>query len=121
MFLTRKHSSKWSEKNKSRIIELIEAKNKKVEVVREEVFVGEGQAYHYYYDNGKIRCEGYYYSLGFDKKDRVQDEKLQGRNVEYYNNGQIKEISYYIDGVPTGEYYSYDINGNLIFSQPADS
>ena len=45
LFLTRRHSSKWSEKNKSRIIELIEAKNKKIEVVREEVFEGEGWAY----------------------------------------------------------------------------
>ena len=119
IFLTRKHSSKWSEQDKRKIIEIIERRNKELNVVREEVFDGTGQAYQYYYDNGNIRCEGYYYSLGFDKKGRVQDEKFQGKNVEYFNNGQIKEITFYIDGVPTGEYYSYDNNGNLQFSQSA--
>jgi antitoxin component YwqK of YwqJK toxin-antitoxin module len=120
-FLTRKHSSKWNEKDKRKIIDLIEANNKKLEVVREEVFEGPGQAYRYYFDDGKIRCEGYYYSLGYDKKGRVQDEKFQGKNIEYYSNGQIKEIDFYLDGVPTGEYYSYDSNGNLLFSQSAGS
>ena len=121
MLLTRKHSSKWTEKDKRKITELIEARNKKIAVVREEVFEGECQAYCYYHDNGKIRDEGHYYSLGYDKKGVLQDEKFQGRNIEYYDNGQIKEITFYVDGVPTGEYYSYDINGNLNFSQPGGS
>ena len=121
MLLTRKNSSKWSEKDKRKIIELIDARNKNIEVVREEVFKGEGKGYRHYYDNGNIRNEGYYYLLGYDKKGVVRDEKFQGRNIEYYDSGQIKEITFYIDGIPTGEYYNYDINGNLIFSQSAGS
>ena len=118
--LLRKHSSKWTDADKRKISDFIDARNKQFQVVREEIFDGQGKPYSYYYDDGKIRCEGYYYSLGYDKKGRIQDEKLQGRNVEYYSNGQIKEIEYYKDGIPTGEYYSYDSNGNLVFSQSAD-
>ena len=121
MLLTRKHSSKWSEKDKRKIIELIDARNKKIEVVREQIFEGEGQVYCFYYDNGNIHYEGHYYSLGYDKRGILQDEKFQGRNVEYYENGKIKEVTFYKDGAPTGEYYSYDIQGNLKFSQPAGS
>ena len=47
------------------------------------------------------------------------DEKFQGKNVEYHENGQAKDVFFYKDGIPTGEYYSYDLEGVLILSQPA--
>lgn len=116
----RKHSSNWSDDDKRNIIEAIDAHNKKIEVVRDEVFPGEGKPYRYYYDNGSKRAEGFYYALGYDKDGKSQDEKFQGKNVEYHENGQIKDVFFYKDGISTGEYYSYDIAGNLIFSQPSN-
>jgi len=115
-----KHSSKWSDEDKRKIIEKINVHNKEIEVVREEVFSGEGKQYRYFHENNNVRAEGFYYSLGYDKRDQVQNEKFQGKNVEYHENGQIKDICYYKDGIPTGEYYSYDHEGNLIFSQLAN-
>ena len=119
-WLTRKNSSKWTDSDKRKITELIDKRNKEIEVVRWEVFPGEGQSYRYYHDNGNVRAEGFYYALGYDKKDQLQDEKFQGKNVEYHENGQAKDVFFYKDGIATGEYYSYDPEGNLIFSQPAE-
>lgn len=116
-----KYSSKWNDEDKRKIIEEINAHNKEIEVVREEVFSGEGKPYLYFHTNSNVRAEGFYYALGYDKRDQVQNEKFQGKNVEYHENGQIKDVFYYKDGIPTGEYYSYDNEGNLIFSQPADT
>ena len=113
------HSSKWNEEDKRKIIEAVDRHNKEIEVIRKEVFPGEGQPYRYYYDNGNVRAEGFYYSLGYDKTDQLQDEKFQGKNVEYHENGQIKDVFFYKDGNPTGEYYSYDTEGNLILGQPS--
>ena len=92
----------------------IEQHNKDLEVVKEEYFDGEGKEYKYYFNETQVRAQGYYYYLGYDKKGNVVDEKFQGKNVEYYENGQIKEIVYYKDGRTTGEYYYYDKNGNLL-------
>ena len=114
----KKHSSKWTDEEKRQIIETIDARNKEIEVVRTEVFPEKGQPYCYYYDNGKVRAEGFYYSKGYDKKGVFQDEMFQGKNIEYHENGQISDVFYYKDGISTGEYYSYDTDGNLIFSQP---
>jgi len=115
-----KHSSKWSDQDKRKIIEKINARNKEIEVVREEVFLEEGKPYSYFHPNSNLRAQGFYYALGYDKRGNVKNEKFQGKNIEYYENGQIKDIFYYKDGVPTGEYYSYDDKGNVIFSQAAD-
>ena len=113
-----KYSSGFSKEEGLKIYEQIEKHNKEIEVVREDVFPGEGKPYCYYYDNGNIRAQGFYYALGYDKKDQLQDEKFQGRNVEYHENGQIKDVFFYKDGIFTGEYYSYDADGNLNYSQP---
>ncbi len=120
-WLIRKNFSKWSDANGRKIIELIDKKNKEIEVVRRENFPGEGQAYRYFHDNGNVRAEGFYYALGYDKKGQIQDEKFQGKNIEYHENGQPKDVFFYEDGIPTGEYYSYDHEGVLIFSQPAET
>jgi antitoxin component YwqK of YwqJK toxin-antitoxin module len=116
-----KQSSNWKDEDKRKIIEKINAHNKEIEVVREEVFSGEGKPYRYFHPNNNVRAEGFYYALGYDKRDQVKNEKFQGKNVEYHENGQIKDIFYYKDGIATGEYYSYDHEGSLIFSQPVDS
>jgi len=113
----KKHSSSWSDEEKRKIFEAVDAHNKEIEVVREEVFPGEGEPYRYFYENGNVRAEGFYYALAYDKKNQLQDEKFQGKNIEYHENGQIKDIFFYKDGIPTGEYYKYDNEGNLIFSQ----
>ena len=115
----KKHSSNWSDEEKRKIFEAVDAHNKKIEVAREEVFQGEGKSYRYFYENGNVRAEGFYYALGYDKKNQLQEEKFQGKNIEYHENGNIKDIFFYKDGIPTGEYYKYDNDGNLIFSQPA--
>src|SRR5687767_6434951 len=99
-WLTRKHSSKWSKEDKKKISDIIDRSNEEIEVVREEIFEGGGKPYRYFYDNGSIRSEGYYYSVGYDKTGSLQDEKFQGRNVDYYENGQIQEITFYINGIP---------------------
>ena len=96
-----------------RLLEDIEKHNEKLKVSRKEFFEGKGKEYKYYFENGNIRAEGYYYFLGYDKNGEIVDEKFQGKNIGYYENGNIEEIVYYKDGVPTGEYYYYDINGNL--------
>ena len=54
----------------------------------------------------------FYYYLGYDKRGEIVDEKYQEKNIEYFENGIIKEIIFYKDGVPTGENYFFDINGN---------
>jgi antitoxin component YwqK of YwqJK toxin-antitoxin module len=86
--------------------------------VHEEIFEGDGKPYCYYYDNGKIRAEGFYFALGYDKNGKLQDEKFQGKNIEYHENGNIKDIFFFKDGLSTGEYYSYDENGLLQLSLP---
>ncbi len=97
-----------------KLLEHIERHNEKLKVVREEFFKGEGKEYKYYFDNNKIRAEGYYYYLGYDKQGEIVDEKFQGKNIEYYENGNVKEILFYKDGILTGEHYYYDIDGNLL-------
>jgi antitoxin component YwqK of YwqJK toxin-antitoxin module len=120
-WLTRKHSSTWTDSDKRKITELINKSNKEIEVVRWETFPGTGKPYRHYHSNGAIRAEGFYYALGYDKKGRVKDEKFQGKNVDYHENGQVKDEFFYKDGIPTGEYYSYDIEGKLIFNQPPEA
>ncbi len=95
-----------------RLLEQIEKHNKELETVTEEYFDGEGKPYQYLFKDGTIRAEGFYYYLGYDKRGEIVDEKFQGKNIEYFENGLIKEIVFYKDGIPTGENYFYDINGN---------
>jgi hypothetical protein len=112
-WLTRKNSSEWTDSEKRKITEIIDKRNKEIEVVRWESFPGEGQPYRYYHDNGNLRAEGFYNSLGYDKNDQLQDEKFQGKNVEYHENGQVKDVFFYNDGIPTGEYYHTILTENL--------
>jgi antitoxin component YwqK of YwqJK toxin-antitoxin module len=95
-----------------RLIEQIDKHNKELETVTEEYFDGEGKPYQYLFKDGTKRAEGFYYYLGYDKRGEIVDEKYQGKNIEYFENGVIKEIVFYKDGVPTGENYIFDINGN---------
>lgn len=113
------HSSTWTGEDKEKISAWIDSRNKKFEVVRQEVFEGDGKSYRYFDKNGNLYAEGFYFALGYDKKGEIQDEKFQGKNIEYYPSGKIKEITFYKDGVLTGEYY-YDEDGNLTFSQIAN-
>ena len=95
-----------------RLLEQIEKHNKELETVTEEYFDAEGKPYQYLFKDGTKRAEGFYYYLGYDKRGEIVDEKYQGKNIEYFENGVIKEIVFYKDGVPTGENYFFDINGN---------
>ena len=95
------------------LLSQIELHNKELKVVRKEYFGDQGKTFKYYYPDSQVRSEGNYYYLGYDKRGVIVDEKFQGKNIEYYENGQVKEIVYYKDGVPTGEFYYYDENGNL--------
>jgi hypothetical protein len=96
------------------LIEQIEKHNKELETITEEYFDGEGKPYQYFYKDGAKRAEGFYYYLGYDKRGEIVDEKFQGKNIEYYTNGLVKEIVFYKDGVPTDEYYFFDKNGNAL-------
>lgn len=93
-------------------MEHIEQHNASLKVVRGEFFEGAGKEYKYYFDNNKVRAEGHYYYLGYDKKGNIVDEKFQGKNIEYHDNGNVKEIVIYKDGIHTGEYKYFDRNGN---------
>ena len=95
-----------------RLLEQIENHNKELETVTEKYFDGEGKSYQYLYEDGTKRSEGFYYYLGYDKRGEIVNEKFQGKNVEYFENGLIKEIIFYKDGIPIDENYFFDINGN---------
>jgi antitoxin component YwqK of YwqJK toxin-antitoxin module len=108
-----KHSYQWTESEKQAIIAQIEEHNKATEPIRYETFKGDGKPYKYYFDSGIVRAQGYFYQLGYDMSGVIQDEKFQGKNIDFYESGQIKEVTFYRDGVPTGEYYSYNPDGTL--------
>ena len=61
-----------------------------------------------YYPSGKVKL----------KVNQLPNDIKTGTAFEYYENGKAKDIFFYKDGIPTGEYYSYDHEGNLVFSQP---
>jgi len=96
-----------------RLLAQIEKHNKDLEIIKEEYFDGIGKPYSYFYKDNKLKAEGFYYYLGYDKRGEIVDEKFQGKNVEYYENGQIKEIVYYKDGFETDEASYFDKDGNL--------
>ena len=56
-----------------------------------------------YYDNGQIRNEAWFNSVG----------REQGVYKIYHKNGQLSEIGYSVNGEPEGKVKGYDENGNL--------
>lgn len=101
-FFRRKHSGADAFKKSAeakQLLERIDEHNKDLEVVSEEYFEGPGKPYRYLYANGTVRAEGFYYYLGYDKRGEIVEEKFQGRNVEYFEDGSIKEVLLYKDGV----------------------
>jgi antitoxin component YwqK of YwqJK toxin-antitoxin module len=114
-FRNKKYKSSTDFKNSEeckKILEQIERHNENLKVVHEVFFEEDGKSYKYYFDNTQIRAEGHYYSLGYDKNGIVVDEKFQGKNIQYYDNGNISQIVFYKDGIPTGEFYYFDAKGN---------
>jgi antitoxin component YwqK of YwqJK toxin-antitoxin module len=75
-------------------------------------FEGEGKPYKYLHANGLTRATGFYYYWGYKKVGKMVDEKYQGKNAEYYENGNVKEIVVYKDGQPTDENFFFDIEGS---------
>ena len=87
---------------------------------QEDIFENEGKHYVYYHNNGNVMYEGHYYSLSYNSAGQIVDEKFQGVQREYYENGNIMEEISYKDGVAVGMINYYDENGNLTESLPAD-
>ena len=117
LFKIKKHNTLNGFKNSNEcnaLLAHIEHHNESLKVVREEFFNGEGKEYKYYFDCDKIRASGYYFYLGYDKNGKIVEERFQGKNIEYYESGNVKEIVIYKDGLPTGERYYYDNSGNLL-------
>lgn len=79
---------------------------------QEEIFPNEGKSYVYHHHNGNVMLEGHYYSLSYNSAGQIVDEKFQGVQKEYYENGTIMEELTYKDGVMTSANY-YDENGEL--------
>lgn len=102
-FFRRKDSGANAFKNSSeaqQLLERIDKRNKELAVVAEEYFEGPGKPYRYLHADGTVRAEGFYYYLGYDKRGEIVEEKFQGRNVEYFEDGSVREVLFYKDGIP---------------------
>ena len=89
-------------------------------VFQEDIFEGEGKPYIYHHSNVNVMLDGHYYSLAYNSAGQVRDEKFQGIQREYHENGNIKEEITYKDGVVIGLVNHYDENGTLTESLPAE-
>ena len=48
------------------------------------------------------------------KKKFLVDDKMNGEDIKYYENGVVKEKAYFINDEEEGEHFFYDEKGRLI-------
>ena len=94
------------------MIEQIDRHNKELETVTEEYFDGQENLTNIYMMTEKTEQKVFTITWVMTNEVKLWTRNYQGKNIEYFENGIIKEIIFYKDGVPTGENYFFDINGN---------